>query len=62
MTRDEIRSLAIQCGFTTRIQDDGSKDLNEYVYRFADLMFMRGRESAQGTVYGPIKQEKPYGL
>lgn len=36
MTKDEIRQLALECGFHFKIQDDGSKDLNPYVYRFAD--------------------------
>ena len=36
MTKDEIRQLALECGFHLKIQDDGSKDLNPCVYRFAD--------------------------
>ena len=36
MTKEEIRKLALECGFHLKMQDDGSKDLNPYVYRFAD--------------------------
>ena len=36
MTKEKIRKLALECGFHLKMQDDGSKDLNPYVYRFAD--------------------------
>lgn len=36
MTKEQIKQLALECGFHLKIQDDGSKDLNPYVYRFAD--------------------------
>jgi hypothetical protein len=35
MTRDDIRELAIESGFTLRDQPDGTRDLNPYVYTFA---------------------------
>lgn len=31
-----VRQIALECGFHLKVQDDGSKDLNLYVYRFAD--------------------------
>lgn len=57
MNREQIREIALQCGFKLKEQDDGSLDLNEYVYRFADLMFAAGYNagynSAQQPTYGP---------
>jgi hypothetical protein len=38
MTKDEIKALAIECGFTLREQPDGSMDLNPYVYDFAEKL------------------------
>jgi len=35
MTDDEIKALALQCGFTERQQHDGSMNLSPYVYQFA---------------------------
>lgn len=35
MTTDEIKALALQCGFTERQQHDGSMNLSPYVYQFA---------------------------
>lgn len=35
MTKDEIKALALECGFKLREQPDGSMDLNSYVYDFA---------------------------
>jgi|WetSurMetagenome_2_1015567.scaffolds.fasta_scaffold624163_1 hypothetical protein len=43
MTRDEIRALALECGFSLRDQEDGSKDLNEYVFAFALAIEARAR-------------------
>lgn len=36
LTRDEIRTIALENGFTLKDQPDGSKDLHPYVYRFAE--------------------------
>lgn len=35
MTKDEIKNLAVECGFKLREQPDGGMDLNPYVYEFA---------------------------
>lgn len=43
ITNQEIRDLALQCGFTLRPQADGTEDLNPYVYDFARAMARRGR-------------------
>lgn len=41
MTKEEIRKLALECGFHLKMQDDGSKDLNSYVYQFAGKLCER---------------------
>jgi hypothetical protein len=38
MTKDEIKALALECGFTLREQPDGRMDLNPYVYDFAEKL------------------------
>lgn len=38
MNRDEIKAAALSCGFKLKEQADGSLDLNEYVYEFADVL------------------------
>ena len=46
MTSEEIRLLALEHGFTERLQPDGTMDLNAYVYAFACAMFEAGRSAA----------------
>lgn len=41
MTKEEIRKLALECGFHLKMQDGGSKDLNQYVYQFAGKLCER---------------------
>lgn len=41
MTKEEIRKLALECGFHLKMQDDGSKDLNPYVYQFTGKLCER---------------------
>lgn len=36
MDRKQIKELALECGFKLKSQADGSEDLNEYVYKFAE--------------------------
>ena len=38
MTREEIKKLALECGFKLKTQPDGSEDLNPYVYLFAEKL------------------------
>lgn len=38
MDKQEIRKLAQDCGFNLRLQEDGSIDLNPYVYVFAERL------------------------
>lgn len=44
MTKDEIKALALECGFNLREQPDGSTDLNQYVYDFAKRLIAAERE------------------
>jgi hypothetical protein len=43
ISSDEIKSIALENGFTLREQPDGSMDLNHYVYTFAMAMYRKGR-------------------
>ena len=45
MNNEEIRKIALACGFTERLQSDGTTDLNAYVYSFARAMFDAGRSA-----------------
>ena len=38
MTKDEIKNLAVECGFTLREQTHGALDLDPYVYDFAERL------------------------
>ena len=46
MTNEEILKIALACGFTERLQSDGTTDLNAYGYAFACAMFEAGRSAA----------------
>lgn len=41
MTPEEIKALALKCGFSEREQPGGGMDLNPYVYRFAQALLDR---------------------
>ena len=50
LSRDEIQHIALMCGFSLKEQEDGSQDLNEYVYLFAqELMLKCSPPSEVGT-------------
>lgn len=38
MNRDQIKAIALANGFKLKEQVDGSMDLNEYVYQFANAL------------------------
>lgn len=38
LTRDDVKRLALSCGFKLKQQADGSQDLNNYVYEFASAL------------------------
>lgn len=54
MNKEEIKKLALECGFHLKVQDDGSKDLNPYVYQFAGKLCERtaqaGRDAHQALL------------
>ena len=41
LEKEQVRQLALECGFHLNVQDDGSKDLNPYVYQFAGKLCER---------------------
>jgi hypothetical protein len=45
MTNDEIKQLAIECGFILKYQNDDTLDLNHYVYLFAKEIIAAEREA-----------------
>lgn len=48
ITKDEIQKLALDSGFTTRRQPDGSIDLNPYVYQFAKNLLLYSEAKTEG--------------
>ena len=38
MTNEDIKKIALENGFKLKVQEDGSEDLNEYVYKFARIL------------------------
>lgn len=38
LKKESVRQLALEAGFKLKEQPDGNKDLNPYVYRFADKL------------------------
>ena len=42
-SNEDIQRMALDLGYTLRLQPDGTMDLNEYVYRMARMCFNRGR-------------------
>ena len=53
LTRQAIMSSAILHGFKLRPQDGRDDDLNEYVYSFANEMFMAGKWAGETSVQSP---------
>jgi len=41
LSRQEIKEIALKNGFKLRDQQDGSLDLNEYVYNFAQELISK---------------------
>lgn len=50
MNNDEIKSIALENGFTLRAQPDDSIDLNPYVYHFAKAMYRKGRSARMAEI------------
>ena len=41
LSKDEIKNIALAKGFKLKKQNDGEMDLNEYVYLFADAIYLQ---------------------
>lgn len=41
MTNEQVREVALANGFKLKLQDDGSYDLNPYVYDFAEALIAK---------------------
>lgn len=54
--KHEIRSLALESGFKLKPQEDGSEDLNPYVYTFVGRVLSR---SADNSLKPPKPQHNP---
>ena len=47
--KHEIRSIALESGFKLKTQEDGSKDLNPYVYTFVGRVVARSADNSLGA-------------
>ena len=41
MNKQDVKKLALECGFKLKEQPDGSMDLNPYVYKFAEELVLK---------------------
>lgn len=57
MTRDDIKTVALACGFKLKEQPDGSTDLNPYVYDFAERIWNVALESAKVEMYPALRNQ-----
>ena len=48
MNKQDVKKLALDCGFKLKEQPDGSMDLNHYVYTFADKLIKQTHISLLG--------------
>ena len=55
LSKDEVKRIALENGFKLKIQDDGSKDLNPYVYDFALVLINEARRDVISKVYEIIE-------
>jgi hypothetical protein len=38
VNREQVKQIALECGFKLKAQPDGTQDLNPYVYVFAERL------------------------
>ena len=50
MNKQDVKSLALECGFKLKEQPDGSIDLNPYVYEFAEKLVSKLSNSLLGEL------------
>lgn len=55
LSKDDVKRIALENGFKLKIQDDGSKDLNPYVYDFALVLINEARMDVISKVYEIIE-------
>ena len=48
MNKQDVKKLALECGFKIKEQPDGSMDLNHYVYKFAEELVLKLGNSLLG--------------
>ena len=48
MNKQDVKKLALECGFKLKEQPDGSMDLNTYVYKFAEELVLKLGNSLLG--------------
>ena len=48
MNKQDVKKLALECGFKLKEQPDGGMDLNPYVYAFADKLIKQTHISLLG--------------
>ena len=48
MNKQDVKKLALECGFKLKEQPDGSMDLNLYVYKFAEELVLKLGNSLLG--------------
>ena len=48
MNKQDVKKLALECGFKLKEQPDGGMDLNPYVYAFAEKLVLKLSNSVLG--------------
>ena len=48
MDKQDVKKLALECGFKLKEQPDGEMDLNPYVYEFAEKLVLKLSNSLLG--------------
>ena len=46
MNREQVKQIALECGFKLKVQPDGTQDLNPYVYVFAERLIQTASVSS----------------
>lgn len=44
VNREQVKQIALECGFKLKTQPDGTQDLNPYVYVFAERLIQTALE------------------
>lgn len=57
MTNDQIKKIALACGFNLKKQPTGEMDLNPYVYDFARELIKQNQQSAWISVKDALPEK-----